>query len=111
MFPNIRLMIVAVAASVVALSCGFAMFAAFRVNHEPLSRLATGAAPLQLTARNPIPSAAMPAAAESFGVRFPVDETAIGGPPAAAAPPEPDREGRWRRIDVGLQAGVQPARH
>jgi hypothetical protein len=93
MFPNIRLMIAAVAASVVALSCGFAMFAAFRVNHEPLSRLATGAAPLQLTAGNPIPTAAMPAAAESFGVRFPVNQAAIGGAPAAAAPPEPDHDG------------------
>ena len=40
MFPNVRLLIVALVASVVALSCGFALFAAFRVNHEPLSRLA-----------------------------------------------------------------------
>ena len=53
MFPNVRLLIAAVVASVVALSCGFAMFATFRVNHEPLSRLATGAAPLQLAAGSP----------------------------------------------------------
>jgi hypothetical protein len=42
MFPNIRLMVAAVIASVVALSCGFGVFAAFRVNHEPLSRLQAG---------------------------------------------------------------------
>ena len=74
MFPNVRLLIAAVVASVVALSCGFAMFATFRVNHEPLSRLASGAAPLQLAAGNPIPSVAMPAPADSFGNRFPLNQ-------------------------------------
>jgi hypothetical protein len=92
MFPNVRLMIAAMVASVVALSCGFAMFAAFRVNHEPLSRLATGAAPLQLAAGNSIPSAAMPATAESFGVRFPLNQAGITGAAAGASPPEPDHE-------------------
>jgi len=48
MFPNLRLLIGALAASVTALCCGFGMFAAFRVSHEPLSRLPSGAAPLQL---------------------------------------------------------------
>ena len=48
MFPNFRLMIAAVAASVVALSCGFGVFAALRVNHEPLARLPAATAPLQL---------------------------------------------------------------
>ena len=39
MFPNVRLMIAATWASVVVLICGFGMFAAFRVSHEPLVRL------------------------------------------------------------------------
>ena len=73
MFPNVRLLIAAVVASVVALSCGFAVFAVFRVNHEPLSRLAAGAAPLQLTAGNPMTPAAIPAPADSFGNRFAVE--------------------------------------
>jgi hypothetical protein len=90
MFPDVRLLIAAVVASVVALSCGFAMFATFRVNHEPLSRLATGAAPLQLAAGNP--SAATPAATESFGIRFPVSQADRAGAPAEAAPPQPDHE-------------------
>jgi len=48
MFPNLRLLIGALAASVAALCCGFGVFAAFRVSHEPLSRLPAATAPLQL---------------------------------------------------------------
>ena len=90
MFPDVRLLIAAVVASVVALSCGFAIFATFRVNHEPLSRLATGAAPLQLAAGNP--SAATPAATESFGVRFPASQADGAGASAEAARSQPDHE-------------------
>ncbi len=50
MFPNVRLLIAAMIGSVVALSCGFGIFAALRVNHEPLARLPSGSAPLQLLA-------------------------------------------------------------
>lgn len=50
MFPNVRLMIGALLASVVVLCCGFGIFAAFRVNHEPLSRLPANTAALQLVA-------------------------------------------------------------
>jgi hypothetical protein len=52
MFPNVRNLVVAMVASVAALSCGFGVFAAFRVNHEPLSRLSSVTAPLQLVADN-----------------------------------------------------------
>ena len=92
MFPNVRLLIAAVVASVVALSCGFALFATFRVNHEPLSRLATGAAPLQLAAGNPIPSVALPASADSFGNRFPLHQADIAGASAEATPPQPEHD-------------------
>jgi hypothetical protein len=88
MFPDVRHLIAAVVASVVALSCGFAMFATFRVNHEPLSRLAAGAAPLQLAAGNPTPGVAMPMPADSFGNRFPLKE-ADG---ADASPQTPPRQ-------------------
>jgi hypothetical protein len=92
MFPNVRLLIAAVVASVVALSCGFALFATFRVNHEPLSRLATGAAPLQLAAGNPIPSAMPPASADSFGNRFPLNQGDIAGASAEATPSQPEHD-------------------
>ncbi len=50
MFPDVRPLIAAMIVSVVALSCGFGVFAAFRVNHEPLARLPSAAPPLQLLA-------------------------------------------------------------
>jgi len=50
MFPNVRLLIGAFVASVVALSCGFGLFAAFRVNHEPLSQLPVGTSPVRFVA-------------------------------------------------------------
>jgi hypothetical protein len=50
MFPTFRLLIAATFASIVALTCGFAVFAAFGVNHEPLSRMPPNTAPLQLVA-------------------------------------------------------------
>jgi hypothetical protein len=63
MFPNVRLMIAATIASVVALSCGFAVFGALRVNHEPLARSA--APPLRLLA-SLSPSPPIMAAVEPF---------------------------------------------
>ena len=92
MFPNVRLLIAAVIASVVALSCGFALFATFRVNHEPLSRLATGAAPLQLAAGNLPPPAATPGPADSFGNRFPLNEDDAAGASAPEAPALPEHD-------------------
>jgi hypothetical protein len=50
MFPNMRLFVGALLASVVTLCCGFGVFAAFRVNHEPLSRLPADTVALQLVA-------------------------------------------------------------
>jgi hypothetical protein len=92
MFPNIRLMIAAMVASMVALSCGFGVFAAFRVNHEPLVRLPPVTAPLQLIAGNS--AAVAVAAAEPFDRRFQTSP-----PQSAARATEPptlrrdDREG------------------
>jgi hypothetical protein len=90
MFPNVRLLIAAVVASVVALSCGFAVFAVFRVNHEPLSRLAAGASPLQLAAGSPMPPAAIPAPANSFGNRLPPNNGDAPGASAQVTPPQSD---------------------
>jgi hypothetical protein len=92
MFPNIRLMIVAMVASMVALSCGFGVFAAFRVNHEPLVRLPPVTAPLQLVAGNS--ATVTVAAVEPFDRRFQTSP-----PQSTARPTEPptprrdDREG------------------
>jgi hypothetical protein len=52
MFPNIRLMVVAILAAIAGISCGLGLFATFRVNHEPLARLAEGSPPMQLAVDN-----------------------------------------------------------
>src|SRR5690242_12830911 len=48
MFPNVRLTVVAILATIAGIGCGLGLFATFRVNHEPLARLAEGSPPLQL---------------------------------------------------------------
>ncbi len=72
MFPNVRLMIVAVIASIVGMSCGLGVFAVFRVNHDPFVGLTNGAPPLQLVFSNAVPTAMTDAIASPFGVRFDV---------------------------------------
>ena len=52
MFPNVRLMVVAILAAIAGISCGLGLFATFRVNHEPLARLAEGSRPMQLAFDN-----------------------------------------------------------
>ena len=94
MFPNVRLMIAAVVASVVALSCGFGVFAAFRVNHEPLARLSTATA--QLVVDSATPPAATLAAGETFGSRFQLSEAQIAG--ATAGLPAL-KLGRWGSVE------------
>ena len=109
MFPNFRLMIAAVAASVVALSCGFGVFAALRVNHEPLARLPAATAPLQLVpdkvaapallSARPSPvgapeiAAAAPDVPAGESARHESDQT----PSAASAAAEPEAVHRLRK--------------
>jgi hypothetical protein len=45
-------MVVAILAAIAGISCGLGLFATFRVNHEPLARLAEGSPPLQLALNN-----------------------------------------------------------
>jgi len=86
MFPNLRSITVAICASIVALTCGFGLFAAFRVNHEPLGRLAAGASALQLNAGAAPEVTAALAAGESppprFGMTAPPIVTAAESVPA-----------------------------
>jgi len=79
MLLNVRLQIVALFVSVVALSFGFGVFAAFRVNHEPLTQLPAGAIPLQLAAENPATSNTRTSWGAPFGSRFWLSETQIRG--------------------------------
>ena len=79
MFPNVRLQIVALFVSVVALSFGFGVFAAFRVNHEPLAEIPASAVPLPLGAEHAPPSNTPALWGAPFGSRFWLSETQIHG--------------------------------
>src|ERR1700722_11538944 len=57
MIPTIRSMLVAVLLTMTVLVGGFGLFAAFRVNHEPLARLPVAATPFQLASIDGAPRA------------------------------------------------------
>ena len=96
MLPNVRLMIAATLASVVALICGFGMFAVFRVSHDPFARLPAATAPLQLVAGNAAKSAAGFTSGEPFDRRFQVkaspDAATQANAPELRATSEPRAE-------------------
>lgn len=83
MLPDIRILIAATLASVVALICGFAMFAALRVSHEPLAQLPSAAVPTQLLAAGAAAPMAY-AAPEPFDRRFQLNETQPPGEAVAS---------------------------
>ena len=85
MFLNVRLMVAAVAASVAVLICGFGLFAAFRVSHEPLSRLAAGAPPLTLAVDGMAPAAPNAPAGTPFDARFQLPPSQVAAGAAAPA--------------------------
>lgn len=123
MFPNVRLIIAAIAASIVGISCGLGVFAAFRVNHDPFARLPSSAPPLQLVFSNAAPDPVTDAAATPFGVRFPLNapqlnalqsggaaapaEPASGEPNATAAMPSPEAQDADPKKDGVRDAAIE----
>jgi hypothetical protein len=98
MFPNIRLMIVAVLASILGISCALGLFAEFRVSHDSFLRESNANAPMQLGANDAAPARVMntampfefrfqasPAAAE-IAARTIIFEHAAAVEPAPVAP-------------------------
>jgi hypothetical protein len=94
MFPNIRLMIVAVLASILGISCALGLFAEFRVSHDSFLRESNANAPMQLGANDAAPARLMNTAVP-FEFRF-------QAPPAAA-------ETAQRTIISEHTAAVEPA--
>jgi hypothetical protein len=85
MFPNVRLLVVAVLAAIAGIACGLGLFATFRVNHEPLARFAEGGPPLQLVFDKLAP---MPDAAASVAARYPLSDAAkLFSAPVLILPP------------------------
>ena len=91
MFPNVRLLVVAVLAAIAGIACGLGLFATFRVNHEPLARFAEGGPPLQLAFDKlaPVPDTAAPVAARYplNGAAKPLSAPVLIPPPNAAPDP------------------------
>jgi hypothetical protein len=83
MFPNVRLMIAALLASITGISCGLGLFAAFRVNREPFAHLPNGSAPLQLVLALPAP---VTDTAAPFGIRFQINAPQAGAAAADTGP-------------------------
>jgi hypothetical protein len=104
MFPDLRQMVAAVLASIMVLICGFGLFAAFRISHEPLSRLPS-ATSLQLAADNAVKSSRDVVAGYSFDRRFPIDPGSTTPSPAAAAAIVPDA----RAADPQTTASTTPS--
>ena len=86
MFPNVRLIIVAMLASMASICCCLGVFAAFRVNHEPFTRSQSSNPPLQLVFGNGAPEVATDGAVAPFGVRFAPNVLPATRPIPAPAP-------------------------
>jgi hypothetical protein len=87
MFPNVRLIVVAILAAIAGIGCGLGLFATFRVNHEPLARLAEGSPPMQLAFDN---RALVSDARAGIELRLPVTGVAkIMTVPVIVPTPEP----------------------
>ena len=117
MFPNIRLMVVAILAAIAGIGSGLGLFATFRVNHEPLARLAEGSAPLQLAFDNPALGSDARAPLEA---RLPVNDAAkaisvpvIIATPSSATPspatPSPAAEQAGANSTIAGDSSIQQA--
>jgi hypothetical protein len=84
MLPNLRLMIAAILTSVLALSCGFGIFAAFRISHDPFAHLPAAMSAPQLATENAAQLLAYDLRANDVAGR-PVDIPLRGGEEAAAS--------------------------
>ena len=102
MFPNLRVMIAALLASIAGISCGLGALAAFRVNHQPFTRMQSANPPLQLAFGTGLPEEVTDGRPAPFDVRFqvisrPSIQSAIQGlsnpAPAVATSPAANPEG------------------
>jgi hypothetical protein len=113
MFPNVRIMVVATLASIVAVICGMGVLAAIGINHEPFTRLPGDRPPLQIVFDHTVPAAK---ATTVFGVRFQVgaqptadDEAAKSAPaPPADAPAKETVADAKSTLDAATPAATKP---
>lgn len=107
MFPNVRLIVVAILAAITGIGCGLGLFATFRINHEPLARLAEGSPPLQLAFDN---RALGSDARTPMEARLPVNGAAKVIPvPVIIATPSPAAEQAGADSTIAGDSSVQQA--
>jgi hypothetical protein len=91
MFPNVRLMIVAMSASLLAIVCAMTlfmgMFAAFNVTHEPFSGQPAGRPPLQIAFADESSAPVADGKRAPFGVRFQLNAPQVPNGPVIVAVP------------------------
>src|SRR5271163_3906150 len=97
MFPNVRLMIVAISASMLAIVCAMSlflgMFAAFSVAHEPFATLQSTKPPLQIASGGESLAPVVDGRTSPFGIRFQLNAPqAPSGPVIVAVPAETKAE-------------------
>jgi hypothetical protein len=90
MIPTFRFMIMATLLTLMALVGGFGLFAAFRVNHEPLAQLPTSAMPFTLANNDGPPHALSFASEPSFGSRLESNAAVIAINTASLSGDNPD---------------------
>jgi hypothetical protein len=92
MFANVRLMLVAISASLLAVICAMAffmgVFAVFSVAHEPFSTLAAAKPPLQIALADDISVSVADGKPAPFGVRFQVNAPQVAKLPVIVAVPQ-----------------------
>jgi hypothetical protein len=90
MIPTFRSMIVATLLTLMALVGGFGLFAAFRVNHEPLAQLPTSATSFALANNDAPPHALSFASEPSFGSRLESNAALVAINTASVSGDNPD---------------------
>jgi hypothetical protein len=92
MFANVRLMFVAISASLLAVVCAMAffmgVFAVFSVAHEPFSTLAAAKPPLHIALADDISVSVADGKPAPFGVRFQLNAPQIASRPVIIAVPQ-----------------------
>ncbi len=104
MFPNVRLVILAVFASIMGISFALGLFAEFRVSHNSVVRESNVSAPLQLGSNDAIPLAVVHTAAP-FGIHLPATAPPFG----TVAAIERDAETGITKPDTAAPFSAEPA--
>ena len=111
MFPNVRLIIVAISASMLAIVCAMSlflgMFAAFSVAHEPFATLQSTKPPLQIAFGGESLAPVVDGRTSPFGIRFQLKAPqAPNGPVIVAVPAALDHAAP---AETGAEAPSNPA--